>query len=96
MEKIPQKIYLNLGFDKDEYDINKVDCNFNDIVDISWSDKKINNQDIEYYIGVDVATGSELGSTILKFDKLNSGERIIVMDNYCSNCGELKTECKCL
>ena len=46
MENIPKTIYLNLGVDKSEDDLSNVD--FNELVDVSWSDTKINDQDIEY------------------------------------------------
>ena len=49
MKNIPKKIYLNLGFDKDEIDIKDID-DFEGLVGVSWSDTRINDQDIEYVL----------------------------------------------
>ena len=42
----PKVIYLNVGFDKDEVDIKDED--FEKLIGISWSDCKINDQDLRY------------------------------------------------
>ena len=42
----PKVIYLNIGFDKDEIDIKDED--FEKLIGISWSDTRINDQDLRY------------------------------------------------
>jgi hypothetical protein len=43
MKNIPNKIYLNLGLQKDSTDID-----FNELSEITWSQDKVDADDIEY------------------------------------------------
>jgi len=42
----PEKIYLNIGFDKDVLDIKDID--FKELIEITWSKDKLSNNDILY------------------------------------------------
>ncbi len=42
----PKIIYLNIGFDKDESDLKDED--FEKLIGVSWSDSRINDQDLRY------------------------------------------------
>ena len=42
----PKVIYLNVGFDKDEADLKDED--FEKLIGVSWSDSRINDQDLRY------------------------------------------------
>jgi hypothetical protein len=46
VKNAPSKIYLNLGFNKD--DIELADIDFSELSNLSWCDERINDADIEY------------------------------------------------
>ena len=44
----PNKIYLNVGFDKEVLDLENDDIDFNELVGVNWSTKRLSDNDIEY------------------------------------------------
>ena len=73
MENIPERIFLHLG-DPDDLG----DCDdFNELGMVSWSDERINDNDVEY-----------VRREQMKREKCNlCGTKEVITDGYCNVCG---------
>lgn len=83
MKNIPNKIYLNLGLQKDSTDID-----FNELSEITWSQDKVDADDIEYVRKEPVdweARRFELVRESLK-SILSDPECEITLDNLANSC----------
>lgn len=54
----PKTIYLNVGFDKNVLDID--DVGFNELIEVSWSEKRLSDNDIEYVLKSEVISNIEV------------------------------------